>query len=449
MPQKNSALTKKVDGLMIFLYTILVLIGLLCIFSVEYKPGNNVIQSFLSYKQEYSKQFYFFGACCIIGIFILLTDSKFFTATANLSYLGGILLILATFVVGKEIKGSKSWIPLGFMNLQPVEVSKIFVSLALAKYLSQPEIDFRKQRSQLIAAALVFTPAILSVMQGETGLALVYFSFLIPMYREGLPAGYLIVGAAMGVLLVISLLYPAKTLIIAFTIIALCVIYLLRRLINKNRPLLTLIISIWLFCSLFVGIAVPFTFKHIFKGYQADRIFSMVGVDNPFAKEGDSSGNEAETKEKERKKKQQDYNVKQSKIAIGSGGFFGQGFLQGTQTQGDFVPEQHTDFIFTSVGENFGFLGSTLLMLLYLGLLFRIVYIAERQRSTFSRVYAYSVAGIIFFHVAVNICVTVGLAPVIGITLPLMSYGGSSLITFTALIFILIKLDTDRQMVLR
>jgi len=249
--------------------------------------------------------------------------------------------------------------------------------------------------------------------------------------------------------LVVTLLFPAKTLIIAFSVLAVLLIVLFRRTIfRRNRELLVAIIAIWLFCSLFVGVAVPFAFKHVFKGYQADRIFSMVGVDNPFA-DKNAVLDEAETKKKEQKRKQQEYNVKQSKIAIGSGGFFGKGFLQGTQTQGDFVPEQHTDFIFTSVGENFGFVGSALLMLLYLGLLFRIVFIAERQRSTFSRVYAYSVAGIIFFHVSVNICVTVGLAPVIGITLPLISYGGSSLLTFTILIFILIKLDADRQMVLR
>jgi len=176
----------------------------------------------------------------------------------------------------------------------------------------------------------------------------------------------------------------------------------------------------------------------------------MVGVDNPFSDNTAVDLNSAEElKTKQRKTEQQNYNVKQSKIAIGSGGFLGKGFLKGTQTQGDFVPEQHTDFIFTSVGENFGFLGSGLLMLIYLLLLLRIIMIAERQRSTFSRVYAYSVAGIIFFHVTVNICVTVGLAPVIGITLPLMSYGGSSLLTFTVLLFILIKLDADRQMVLR
>jgi rod shape determining protein RodA len=176
----------------------------------------------------------------------------------------------------------------------------------------------------------------------------------------------------------------------------------------------------------------------------------MVGVDNPFADDSTTGlFNLEEQKAKQKKSAQQNYNVKQSKIAIGSGGFYGKGFLKGTQTQGDFVPEQHTDFIFTSVGENFGFWGSTLLMLLYMALIFRIINIAERQRSTFSRVYAYCVASIIFFHVVVNICVTVGLAPVIGITLPLLSYGGSSLLTFSTLLFILIRLDADRQMILR
>jgi len=449
MNQNKATIAKGVDSLMVFLYIAMVIIGLLCIFSVEYRPGDRVIQSFLGFKKEYSKQFLYFGVCCVLAIFILLTDSKLFTATANLSYLGGILLVLATFVVGKEVKGSKSWIPIGsLISIQPVELCKIFVSLALAKYLSQPEMDFKKQRSQLIAAALVFTPAIFSIMQGETGLALVYFCFLIPMYREGLSPAYLIIGAAMGVLLVISLLFPAKVLIVVFSGVTIALIYLLKKMISKHRQLLLIIISLWLFCCVFVGIIVPFTFKHVFKGYQSDRIYSMVGVDNPYANNNDVA-NSDDIKEKERKKKQQDYNVKQSKIAIGSGGLLGKGFLKGTQTQGDFVPEQHTDFIFTSIGENFGFVGSTALMLIYLGILFRIVFIAERQRSTFSRVYAYCVAAIIFFHVVVNICVTVGLAPVIGITLPLMSYGGSSLLTFTVLIFILIKLDADRQMILR
>ncbi len=448
---KNPTISKGIDWLMVWLYIIIVIFGVICIYSVEYRSSDNLMQTLIGFKKNYSKQLFFFAACSILAIFILLTDSKFFTATSNLTYLVGIVLILATFVVGKEIKGSKSWIPLGFMNLQPVELCKIFTALALSKYLSMPETDFNKPKSQVIAAAIAFTPAVLSILQGETGLALVYFSFLIPMYREGLPPGYLIAGVSMAVLLVVSLLFHTKTLLIAFALIAAIAVYYNRRRIRRNNRLLIIIASLWAVSSLFVGIAVPFAFKHVFKKYQADRIFSMVGVDNPFADNTTSIdlNNSEEIKEKQKKNDQQNYNVKQSKIAIGSGGILGKGFLKGTQTQGDFVPEQHTDFIFTSVGENFGFLGSALLMMIYLVFLMRIINIAERQRSTFSRVYAYAVAGIMFFHVAVNICVTIGLAPVIGITLPLMSYGGSSLLTFTILIFILIKLDADRQMVLR
>ena len=450
MYQKNPAIGKGVDWVLVWLYAILVMIGLLCIFSVEYRTVDGVIESFLGFKKNYSKQFFYFIACIVLATFILLTDSKLFTAMANISYLVGIMLILATFVVGKEIKGSKSWIPLGFMNLQPVELCKIFTSLALAKYLSMPDMNFRKPQSQIIAAAISFAPAALSIMQGETGLALVYFAFLIPMYREGLPPGYLITGAAMAVLLIASLLFSTTVLLIAFAVLGAVFIYFNRRQIKRNSQVLLLVISVWAFCSAFVGVVVPFAFKHVFKPYQADRIFSMVGVDNPFADKNTADLiNLEEQKAKQKKSEQQNYNVKQSKIAIGSGGLLGKGFLKGTQTQGDFVPEQHTDFIFTSVGENFGFWGSTLLMLLYMGLIFRIITLAERQRSTFSRVYAYCVASIIFFHVAVNICVTVGLAPVIGITLPLLSYGGSSLLTFTMLIFILVRLDADRQMVLR
>ena len=437
---------------MVWLYAIIVIFGIICIYSVEYKSSDEFVQTLIGFKKNYSKQLFFFAACAVLAVFILLTDSKLFTATSNISYLIGIVLILATFVVGKEIKGSKSWIPLGFMNLQPVELCKIFTALALSKYLSMQETDFKKPKAQLIAAAIAFTPAVLSILQGETGLALVYFSFLIPMYREGLPPGYLIAGISMAVLLVVSLLFSTKTLLIAFAVLAALFFYFNRRQIRRNNRLLLVIIAVWGFSSIFVGLAVPFTFKHVFKPYQADRIFSMVGVDNPFADKTETTTDLNTTEEqkiKQDKTDQQNYNVKQSKIAIGSGGFFGKGFLKGTQTRGDFVPEQHTDFIFTSVGENFGFFGSGLLMMIYLIFLLRILRIAERQRSTFSRVYAYSVAGIMFFHIAINICVTVGLAPVIGITLPLMSYGGSSLLTFTVLIFILIKLDADRQMVLR
>ncbi|MFT3909091.1 MAG: rod shape-determining protein RodA [Ferruginibacter sp.] len=434
---------------MIWLYAAIVCIGLLCIFSVEYKPGDDFFRNLFEFKKNYSKQFLYLGFCIILATFILLTDSKFFTATPNLLYILGILMMMATFVIGKNVNGSKSWIPLGFINLQPVETCKIFTALALAKYLSRNDTEFSKTRSQLIAAGICFLPVVFSILQNETGLALVYFSFLLPMYREGFPPGYLIAGASLGVLLVITLLFPPVTLIIALSVIAALVIYFYKRKIKRNKGLLFIIIGIWLIASLFVGVAVPFLFKHVFQKYQADRIFSMVGRDNPFEDQSTATLDATDANSKKAKKEKENYNVKQSKIAIGSGGVLGKGFLKGTQTQGDFVPEQHTDFIFTSVGENFGFIGCTVLMLLYLGMLLRIVHLAERQRSTFTRVYAYSVAAILFFHVAINICMTIGLAPVIGITLPLMSYGGSSLITFTILIFILIKLDSDRQMILR
>lgn len=448
--QPDTSITKGKDWIMIWLYVVLVLFGLVCIFSVEYKSDDQFLKSLLEFKKNYSKQFIFFLFCLVLATFILLTDSKFFTATPNILYAVGVFLMLATFAVGKNVNGSRSWIPLGFMNLQPVELAKIFTSLALAKYLSRNDTDFSKPRSQLIAATICFLPAVFSIFQNETGLALVYFSFLIPMYREGLPPGYLIAGASLAVLLVVTLLFPAKSLIIVMSVVALLVIYFSKRKIKRNRGLLMLIVGIWLMAVSFVGLVVPFLFQHVFQKYQADRIFSMVGRDNPFVSDSTAVLNAGNVTENSKKPKaEENYNVKQSKIAIGSGGIMGKGFLKGTQTQGDFVPEQHTDFIFTSVGENFGFVGSALLMVLYFGLMLRIVAVAERQRSTFSRVYGYSLLGIIFFHVAVNICMTIGLAPVIGITLPLMSYGGSSLLTFTILIFIFIKLDGDRQMVLR
>jgi len=436
------------------LYFSLALIGLLCIFSVEYKTADG-LQSIFGFKKEYSKQFFFLLASTVVAIFILLTDSKFFTATANLGYAAGLLLILSTFVLGKEVGGSKSWIPLGFMNIQPVEVCKIFTSLALAKYFSMPDTDFHKSRSQLIAAAIAFTPAILSVLQKEPGAAIVYFSFGIAFYREGLPAIYLIVFFSLAVLIVASIVVAPNILFIALTIIAAIFIYLHKRKIKRNKNILFIIVGAWLISVGVQKFLVPALFEKVLKPHQVVRILATFGIDdykfkNPertaeikreFAKLGTTKNKPGE--------KVESYNVKQSKIAIGSGGFWGKGFLQGTQTRGDFVPAQNTDFIFSSVGENFGFIGCFTLMILYFGLMIRIIIIAERQRSTFSRVYAYCVTGILFFHVALNVCMTLGLAPSPGITLPLLSYGGSSLLTFTILIFILIKLDADRQMVLR
>lgn len=450
--REQVVISKGIDWIMIWFYFIFVSIGLLCIFSVEYSPDDDILDNIINLNKNYSRQLLFIGLGCVAAVLILLTDSKFFTATANIGYAFGILLILATFVLGKNIGGSKSWIPLGFFNLQPVETFKIFASLALAKYLSRTETNFQNPRSQLIAAAIVLTPAVFSIFQNETGLALVYFSFLIPMYREGLPPVYLIVGVSFGILVIATILVEKNTLAIILTIIAILVAIGMRKGIKKDKGILVVILALWILCVSIQRFAVPYIFNNMLKVYQVERIMNTFGVD--FVPEKEVAHLSAEEKRELekinlKKKAKENYNVKQSKIAIGSGGLWGKGFLKGTQTQGDFVPEQHTDFIFTSVGENFGFMGSMVVILLYMLFMLRIVFVAERQRSTFSRVYAYCLAAILFFHVTINVYMTVGLAPVIGITLPLLSYGGSSLLTFTILIFILIRLDADRHMILR
>jgi rod shape determining protein RodA len=446
MSNRNSNISQGVDWTIVWLYAILVSIGILCIFMVEYRTNTGWLQSFLGGKTNYSKQLIFAGVCTIVATFILLTDSKLFTALANLLYAFGIMLMLATFVLGKNINGSKSWIPLGGgFNLQPAELCKIFTALALAKFLSRQETDFSKLKSQLIAGLLAIAPALLSIMQHELGLALVYSSFMIAMYREGLPAQILIFGSSFAILVIATLVIDPNILAISLTLIAAILIFILRKQVKRSRPLLLLIIGAWLFCVGTQRLVVPYIFNNVLECYQSTRIYSMVGREYDCGK-----NKKAERKAGEKAaRKPDDYNVRQSKIAIGSGGLTGRGFLKGTQTRGKYVPEQHTDFIFTSLGEAFGFAGCFIFLLIYLFLLFRIVKIAERQRSTFSRVYAYSVASIIFFHIAVNVSMTIGLFPIVGIPLPLISYGGSSLLTFTILIFILLRLDADRQMVLR
>lgn len=447
MNDNRQGISKGIDTTILWLYFALVTIGWIAIFSVEYRTGDNAIQKILSFNTNYAKQLFFIGLSLIAGVFVLLTDSKFFTATANLFYAFGIVTLLLVFPFHSHIKGTNSIIKIGAFNFQPAEICKLFVALALAKYLSRLETNFNKTNSHLVAFALTLTPSILAIFQNETGLALVYFSFFIVMYREGLPAWYLVLGFSLIVLVVATLLVDKNILAIILTAIAVFVIYLLYSRFRRYRKYAFLVIGIWLLAVSIQRFAVPYVFDHVMKAYQVKRIYAAIGKD--YVPKNAEQLKELQEKEKGKKKDEGDYNVKQSKIAIGSGGLMGKGFLKGLQTQGDFVPEQHTDFIFTAWAESFGFWGSFLLLGIYLFLLLRIVNIAERQRSTFSRVYAYSVASIIFFHVMVNICMTVGLAPVIGIPLPMLSYGGSSLLTFTILIFILLRLDADRQMVLR
>lgn len=446
MSQRKTEISKGVDYILIIVYLILIAVGLTAIFAVTYKDGDPMLQSFLNYKTDYSKQFYFACISMVLGLFILLTDSKFFPATANLWYAGGMLLMLLVFPFHSSVKGTESIIRIGSFNFQPAEFCKISVALALSKYLSLPEMDFSKPRSQLIAAAITLAPAVLSILQKETGLALVFFAFFLVMFREGLPAIYIIVGFAAAVLVVATLLLDKNVLAIILAVITAIAILFNQRQIKRDKGFLIKIVLIGLLCIGIQRFGVPFLFTHVFEKHQVERIFSTIGRDIP---EEYIKGEVKVDAKTGKQKNTADYNVKQSKIAIGSGGFLGKGLLSGTQTRYGFVPEQRTDFIFDAIGEGFGFIGSVLLLGLYLLLLFRIVAIAERQRSTFSRCYAYGVASVFFFHIAINIAMTIGLAPVIGITLPFISYGGTSLLTNSILLFILIRLDADRQMVLR
>jgi rod shape determining protein RodA len=445
MSQRNPAISKGIDWSLFWIYLALVAIGITAIFGATYEEGDSILRSFLGFKTDYSKQFYFFIVALLLGLFILLTDSKFFSATANIWYAAGIFLLLLVFPFHSKVKGTESIIRLGGFQFQPAEFCKICVSLALAKYLSRPDTDFTKTRSQLIAAGIALLPAALTIMQKETGLALVFFSFFIVMYREGLPGIILMVGFAVAALVVATLLVERNLLAIILTGIAVLTVLLARRQIRRNRSLLLIIVITWFFCVGMVWIGVPFAFKNLLAKHQVERIYSTIGRDVPIEYMKGATQEDV----KKMATNTADYNVKQSKIAIGSGGVFGKGLLKGTQTRYGFVPEQRTDFIFDTIGEGFGFVGSFILLAIYMLLLFRIIAIAERQRSVFSRCYAYGVASVFFFHIAINIAMTIGLAPVIGIPLPLISYGGTSLLTFTILLFILIRLDADRQMILR
>jgi rod shape determining protein RodA len=449
MSQRNPTISKGVDWSLVWIWFILCSIGITSIFAASWHEGDNIVQGFISLKTDYSRQLLFFILAGIVGTFILLTDSKFFTATANLGYAFGIFLLLLVFPFHSRVKGTESIIRFGSaFQLQPADLCKLFVNLALAKYLSRVETNFTRPRSQLIATVIVLVPAMLSIMQKETGLALVYFSFFLVMFREGLPPSVLIIGFSFSVLVVATLLVEPNTLALVLTGIALAAIYFLRRIIKRNRAVLFLIAGTWFVCVGVQRFVVPFVFDHVFQPYQVKRIYDAIGKDYVPKDQATEAVLESEVKTSG-KKKDNNYNVKQSKIAIGSGGLIGKGLLKGTQTRYDFVPEQKTDFIFCTIGEGFGFTGSIIFLGIYVLLLMRIVSIAERQRSVFSRAYAYGVASVFFFHITINVCMTIGLAPVIGIPLPFVSYGGTSLLTFSIMLFILVRLDADRQMVLR
>ncbi|OJW83359.1 MAG: cell cycle protein [Bacteroidetes bacterium 46-16] len=441
MSLERKTLFGRLDGITLVLYFALVVIGILTVFSVEHRSAEPIIM----FGKGYMKQLLWLGISLFFGLIIIMTESKFFSSVANLSYTFGLFLLLITIFIGTDVKGSHSWLGVGGFRFQPGEVCKIFTSLAIARFLSSPETNFKTLRHRLIGAAIALVPVLFIILQKETGLALVYFSFFLVMYREGLPNAILVIGFSTIALALATLMIDRVVLFIILTSLTVIAGILMRRSLRRNALTRIVLIGVFGISILFSQVVVPFAFKHVLQKHQVDRIYSMIGMDVPSAYRNDGD----KGTDKEKKGNVSDYNVKQSKIAIGSGGFWGKGFLNGTSTKNEFVPEQNTDFIFCAVGEQFGFVGSFVLIGIYLSLMLRLIYLAERQRSSFSRIYGYCVASILFFHFAINISMTIGLAPVIGITLPLLSYGGSSLLSFSILIFIMIRLDSDRQVLIR
>ena len=440
MSYKKTSVVDRIDWTLVILFLVLSIIGVACIYSVEHRDTD--ISFFMS-NRRYTQQFIWLGISLLFGFVIILLDSKFITAIPFLSYVVGFIFLLLTLTpLGKAVKGSSSFLNLGIFTFQPGELMKLFAALAIAKFLSLQNTNFSTTNHRLTAAALALVPMLyIMLFQNETGLALVYLSFFIAMYREGLPNIILIIGFSIFALTIATLLIPKNYLFVILSVLAVWILWSQRKQIKRNKEILFLVAGIWFVGVLFSQVMVPIAFKKVLKGYQVQRIYTMIGQDVPedYLHEGMDN----------KKQNAANYNVSQSKIAIASGGFFGKGFLNGTQTQYNWVPEQGTDFIFCTIGEQFGFVGSVLLIMLYVGFLLRIIFIAERQRSVFSRVYCYGIGGIMFFHLIINIGMTVGLAPVIGIPLPLLSYGGTSLLTFAIMIVIMVRLDMDRQMVLR
>lgn len=419
--REQYSIFQNIDWLIVGLYLILILVGWINIYAAVY---NEEHKSILDISQNYGKQLIWIITSLLLALVILIIDGKFFAAFSYPLYLLTIIFLILVLLVGEEIAGSKSWFKIGDFSLQPSEFAKFATNMALAKYLSTLNIKIKHLKTKIISSVILLIPIALILLQNDTGSALVYASFIFVLYREGLSGNILLLGLFVALLFILSLLISKVILIGMMSGIALLFFFMSK----KRLKNILAIIGVFVLCAGTIY-SVDYVFENVLEPHQKQRINVLLG------KETDLKG--------------AGYNVNQSKIAIGSGGLLGKGFLHGTQTKFDFVPEQSTDFIFCTIGEEWGFAGSFIVISLFLVLLIRIINVAERQRSIYSRIYGYGVASILFFHLVINIGMTIGLSPVIGIPLPFLSYGGSSLWAFTILLFIFIRLDSYRLMILR
>lgn len=411
------------DWIIILLYVLLVAFGYLNILSASHVGE---ITNYFDTSQLYGKQLIFMGLSLILIILILSLEAKFYERFASIIYLIALLALLGLFIFGKEINGARSWYGIGSMTIQPSEFAKFATALAVAKYISDIQTNMKTLKDQLRVAAIIVIPALLILLQNDAGSTIVYLAFFFVFYREGLQQVYLVVALSLIFLAVLSLkLGVTITVLIAAAV--LLSRYLLRR--KKRSSLLQYILVLLLAIGFSFG--VKLFYQHVLKPHQQNRISLWLRLEKDPIK-------------LEKMKKAEAYNLIQSEQAISSGGITGKGFLQGTRTTGKFVPEQETDYIFSTVGEEWGFLGSSFVVILFVALIIRILYLAEAQKSQFSRVYGYGVASIFFLHFTINVGMVMGLIPTVGIPLPFFSYGGSGLWGFTILLFIFVKLDSNK-----
>ncbi|MBC8047208.1 MAG: rod shape-determining protein RodA [Fimbriimonadaceae bacterium] len=475
MREKKSIL-QNIDKLTLWSYFALLLMGFLTVFAVSYNPETSRL---FNLGQTHGRQLVWMFISVFLGFILLTFDSNFFPKFAVIIYASMILLLFVTLALAREINGARSWLQIGSIQFQPAEFAKTATALMLAKYISAIPPAARKLKDKLIAYLIIFLPMAIIVLQQDTGSALVYTTFVLVLYREGFKVGEVLVVFLFGLCFLFSLFIPHQTLLIIlgggiliyvissstkfvrkfkfngyvfliFFIASVLILFfstqyaslkligaaisiaclfaawwMVRRL---NHSGVWMPIFVYLLLTGFVAYGTDYIMDDVLEHHQSQRVLTLLGLSD------DRDAN---------------YNVDQSKIAIGSGGFLGKGYLNGTLTQLKHVPEQSTDFIFCTIGEEFGFLGTTIFLLIYLVFILRIIYIAERQRSPFSRIYAYCVAAIFFLQIMINVGMTIGLIPVIGIPLPFISYGGSSVLAFSVMVFILLRLDADRLLILR
>lgn len=413
---ENQSVISNIDWLCVIIYILLVIAGWVNIYSASLPMETT---SIFDLNQIYGKQLLFILLCIPLIVVLLSLDTKFYEKYTLIFYGIGILSLMGLFVFGKTIKGQTNWYQFGGFGLQPSEFVKTATALLLAKYISDSQTKFETFKEQAIGIGIIAFPVLLILLQPDAGSAIIFMSLFIVLYREGLPSWYLWTGAIGASLFLLALLINPEFLI-PFVLVVMGIHYYFNKRIHRN-PIIYGILA--LVMSGFI-LSVDYVYDEVLEPHQKERINVLFGKDVNMKKEG--------------------YNLNQSKIAIGSGGWFGKGFLEGTQTKGGFVPEQHTDYIFTTVGEEWGFVGSAVVIGLFVTLFLRLLYLAENQKTAFPRIYGYAVAGFLFIHFFVNITMLIGLFPTIGVPLPFFSYGGSSLIAFTIMLFIFLKLDANK-----